>query len=220
MTAGEPVPRRPRVGLFGGTFDPVHAGHLTLVHWARAELRLDQVRVIPTGRSWQKAQAGATGPQRQAMLELAFAGQRDVIIDDRELSRDGPSYTVDTLAALRDEYGSATALVFVLGSDQLHNLASWHRYRDLLALAHLAVTQREGIGLSNFPAPVEALVQAHGRDSLPDSPAGAIVFFRMPLVPVSATVLRQQLGAGAAAEGLVSESVLDYIRQNRIYLGQ
>lgn len=217
--AARPTPRR-RVGLFGGTFDPVHAGHLTLVHWARAELGLDEVRVIPTGRSWQKAQAGASGPQRLAMLELAFASQPDVLIDERELRRDGPTYTVDTLTALRAEVGSQTALIFVIGSDQLHNLASWHRYRELLNLAHLAVTQREGIGLHDFPAEVEALLQAHGRDSLPDSPAGSIVFFRMPVVPVSATVLRRQLGSQQACDGLVPPPVLDYIRRNRLYLGQ
>jgi nicotinate-nucleotide adenylyltransferase len=209
--------RRPRIGIFGGTFDPVHVGHLTLLHWARAELALDQILVIPTGRSWQKQQAGASAEQRLAMLQLALAKEPTLTIDDREVRRDGPSYTVDTLTALRAEIGPQAALVLVLGSDQLHNLSSWHRYRDLLSLAHLAVTQRENVRLSDFPAPVEQLLQLHGTQTLPDRPNGAMVFFRMPMMPVSATVLRKQLRNGLSPQQLVPPAVLDYIEQHRIY---
>lgn len=207
-----------RVGIFGGTFDPVHVGHLALLRWARAELKLDQVRVIPTGRSWQKEAAGASAQQRLQMLQLAMAGEPGVVVDDREARIDGPSYTVDTLSSLRAELGAQRALVLILGSDQLHNLASWNRYRELLSLAHIAVTQRESVRLSDFPAPVEELLQKHGAQALPDAPFGTIVFFRMPVVPVSATVLRSQLAEGQRPRELVPPAVLDYIERHRIYL--
>lgn len=208
---------RGRIGVFGGTFDPIHIGHLAIVRWARAELALDQVKVIPTGQSWQKVRAGASAADRLAMLRLALAGEPFAQLDEREVQRGGPSYTVDTLESLRRDLGDQVALVLIIGSDQLHNLASWHRYSELLRLAHLAVTQREDVRLSNFPAPIETLLDRHGADHLPDCAAGAIVFFRMPMVPVSATVLRQQLAHGADVTELVPGPVLDYIRAQRLY---
>lgn len=208
---------RPRIGLFGGTFDPVHIGHLTLARWARAELALDRLRLIPTGESWQKRPAWAPAADRLEMARLAFAHEPWVTIDEREVHRDGPSYTIDTLIELRRELGPEPALVLLLGSDQLHNLATWHRWRELLDYAHLACTQRERIGLDALPADVDALVDARGRDALPDAPAGAIVFFGMPPVPVSATALRAQLERGERPAELVPPAVLDYIDSNRLY---
>lgn len=210
----------PRIGIFGGTFDPIHIGHLAIVRWAQAELRLSSVRVIPTGQSWQKARAGANAQQRVEMLKLALAGDPFAEIDEREVRRSGPSYTVETLESLRSELGTELAMVLILGSDQLHNLASWHRYDEILQLAHIGVTQREDVRLSNFPPAVEALLKAHGSDSLPNRAAGTIVFFRMPMVPVSATVLRQQIGAGQSPVELVPGAVLDYINQHKIYRTQ
>ena len=208
---------RPRIGLFGGTFDPIHTGHLTLARWARAELSLDELRLIPTGESWQKRPAGAPAADRLEMARLAFAGDPWVTIDDREVRRDGPSYTIDTLIELRRDLGKEPALVLLLGSDQLHNLASWHRYRELLNHAHLAVTQRERVALEDFAPEVEALVAEHGAGALPDTPAGALVFFRMPTVPVSATVLRRHLAAGEPPGKLVPPAVLEYIDRRRLY---
>ncbi len=208
---------RARIGVFGGTFDPIHIGHLAIIRWARAELRLDRVRVVPTGESWQKAGTKASAAQRIEMLRLALSGDFYAEIDDREVRRSGPSYTVDTLASLRDELGSEVALVLILGSDQLHNLASWHHFDKLLGLAHIAVTQREDVRLINFPSAVEKLLTEHGRDSLPDAAAGSIVFFRMPMVPVSATVLRRNIAADQAPVELLPAAVLEYINQQQLY---
>jgi len=177
------------------------------------------MRFVPTGRSWQKT-ADATGPgHRLAMVRIAIGDTAGWCVDDRETLRDGPSYTVDTLRELRAQLGPEPALVLILGSDQLRNLASWHRYRELLELAHIAATRRGTHRLAGFDPEVESMVAEHGRDALPDAPAGTIVFFTMPPVPVSATALRQALARGERPAELLPAGVLDYIETNHLYRG-
>ena len=208
---------RRRIGLLGGTFDPVHVGHLALARAAREALQLDELRFIPTGRSWQKGGAGVDAAARLEMVRLALASAPAFVVDDREVRRPGASFTIDTLIELRAELGAEPALVLVLGSDQLRNLATWHRYDELLRHAHVAVTQRGAHPIDGLDARVEALLAAHGRDALPDAPAGAIVFFRMPPVPVSGTALRERLARGERPAELLPPGVLDYIERHRLY---
>jgi nicotinate-nucleotide adenylyltransferase len=208
---------RRRIGILGGTFDPVHVGHLALARAARVALSLDELRFVPTGRSWQKGASGADAAHRLRMVELAAASMpAGFVVDGREVRRGGTTYTVDTLVELRAELGDA-ALVLVLGSDQLHNLPSWHRWTELIGLAHIAATRRERIALEDLPEAVEALVQRHGREALPDAPSGSVVFFRMPPVAVSATALRAQLGRGERPAELLPAPVLDYIESHSLY---
>jgi nicotinate-nucleotide adenylyltransferase len=214
------VAGRRRIGIVGGTFDPPHVGHLALARAARDAWSLDEVRLMPTGRSWQKAGAGASGAQRLDMVRLALEGVAPgerLVVDDREVRRDGPTYTVDTLRELRAELGDEPMLVLVLGSDQLRNLHTWHRWRELFDLAHVVATQRERVPLDALPPELEAELAARGGDALPDAPAGAIAFFRMPPVAVSATALRAQLGRGERPAGLSPPAVLDYIETNGLY---
>ena len=212
--------RRRRVGILGGTFDPPHVGHLALARSARDAMQLDEVRLMPTGHSWQKSAAGASALQRLEMVRIAL---RDVgpaeglSADDREVVRGGQTYTVDTLEALRKELGPDVMLVLIVGSDQLRNLATWRNWQRLFDLAHIAATQRERITLEDLPPEVEAEVASRGRDALPDAPAGSIVFFRMPAVAVSATGLRAQLAAGERPDALSPPAVLDYIHSHRLY---
>jgi len=208
---------RPRIGLLGGTFNPIHVGHLALARAARVALQLDAVRLIPTGQPWQKGPGITPATHRLAMTQLAARAEPWLSVDNREVLRSGLTYTVDTLAELRAQEGSAAALILLLGSDQLRNLATWYRYERLLELAHIAVTQRGLFSLTDLPSAVEALMQRHGRDALPDEPCGSIVFFRMPAVPVSATVLRQQLAAGERPIELLPDGVLDYIDRHGLY---
>ena len=209
--------KRRRIGLLGGTFDPVHVGHVALARSARVAFGFDEVRFLPTGVSWQKSGQATSAHHRLEMVRLAIAGQPGFVIDDREVRRAGNSYTVDTLSELRTELGAEPMLVLLLGSDQLRNLATWHRYRELLDFAHIAVTRREQVSLARLPDPVETLVAAHGRDALPDAPSGAIAFFGMPYVPVSATRLREQLLAGERPAELLPRGILDYIERERLY---
>jgi nicotinate-nucleotide adenylyltransferase len=208
---------RARIGLLGGTFDPIHIGHLALARAAQQALLLDEVRFIPTGRSWQKRGEAADGAHRLAMTRLAVGNTPGWQVDTRELDREGATYTVDTLRELRTELGPEPALVLLLGADQFHNLATWHRYQELLEHAHIAATARGPDRLAEFPPAVEALLDAHGRDALPDAPAGSIVFFRMPPVPVSATALRTALARGEPHADLLPAPVLDYIERHHLY---
>ncbi len=209
--------QRRRIGLLGGTFDPVHVGHLALAAAARDALRLDQLRFVPTGRSWQKSGSGVGAADRIAMVKLAIAPMPGCVVDEREARRAGPSYTIDTLLELRAELGPEPALVLVLGSDQLRNLDTWHRHDELLRHAHIAATQRGPHRLAGFDPAVETLVAAHGRDALPDEPSGSIVFFRMAPVAVSATAVRALLARGERPSELLPPAVLDYIDRHRLY---
>ncbi len=217
---------RPRIGILGGSFDPIHVGHLALGRAACEALRLDRLLVIPTGESWQKTGKGAartSAADRLAMVRIALDSrpQGDSPcrweVDGIEVDREGPSYTVDTLRALRRRFGETAALVLLLGSDQMHNLPTWHRWEELLDLAHIAATQRERIPLHGLPPAVESLMAERGRDALPDAPAGNIVLFRMPPVAVSATALREQLARGEMPRELLPPGVPEYIASRSLY---
>jgi nicotinate-nucleotide adenylyltransferase len=213
---------RARIGIFGGSFDPVHCGHLMLMRWAIETLQLDRLLVIPAQRSWQKSAPGASPEARLDMLQLALQTfdqelASRIMVDAIELNGPTPSYTVPTLKTLRDRHGPATSLVLLMGSDQLHNLSTWYRFEDLLGLVHIAVTQREQLALQDFPPPVEALVRESGVQMLPDAAQGSIVFFRMPLMPVSSTRLRADLAAGHDVGALLPPTVAAYIAQHQLY---
>ena len=205
------------IGLFGGSFDPVHTGHIALARSAQVARKLTHMRLLPSGNSWQKPDQKTPGHHRLAMLQLALADEPDWQVDDQEVVRGGNTYTVETLESLRAELGEHVSLVLIMGSDQLHNLASWHRYDDILKFAHIAVTQREQVELQDFSDPIEQLLTAHGADALPAAPAGSIVFFRMPAVAVSSTRLRAALSANEPVQGLLAPAVLDYIHQHQLY---
>ena len=201
--------RRRRIGLLGGSFDPVHMAHLALGQAAITALKLDQLVLIPAGHAWQKGGNQADGRHRLAMLRLAISAL--------PASTEATHWRIDEQEALREHYGPDDALILVLGSDQFRNLDTWHDWQHLLDYAHLAVTQRERIPLSDLPPEIEKLLMARGTGSLPDTPAGNIMFFRMPPVPLSATQLRKQLAAGQPVSGLLPMGVEAYIRRHGLY---
>jgi nicotinate-nucleotide adenylyltransferase len=235
-----------RVGLFGGTFDPPHVGHRVLVRSAALALKLDAVRLIPSGQPWQKTTVSTSAVDRLQMLRAAVLDMApqpgetwQIEVDDRETRRDGPTFTIETLIELRAEVGPATQLVWLMGADQFANLPTWHRWRELLDITHLAVTARGPEGLATLPTEVQTLLNARGRDALPEpnrpgaDPAdggvgaegtpdtsyacGSIVLFRMPAVPISSTALRRQLQAGDRPRELLSDGVIDLIDHLGLY---
>lgn len=208
------------IGLLGGSFDPVHAGHCQLARDAQAALGLQSVRFVPAGQPWQKGTITAAG-HRCAMLRLALAGEACWQIDAREIDRPGPTYTIDTLQALRAEVGAQVPLVWILGYDQLLRLDTWHHWRELLGLAHIAYAQRAGTETA-LAAPLRDYVAAHqvSPAALATRPAGGFVPFAMQPVHCSATGIRQALerGDAAGAQDFLAAPVLAYIHTHQLYL--
>lgn len=205
------------IGLFGGSFDPIHNGHLALARAALEQLQLDQVRFLPAGQPWQRSTLSASNDARLAMVQQAIADESHFVADARELQRSGPTYTYDTLRSLRAELGETAVLVWILGSDQLHNLPSWHRFEELFSLAHFAVAQRAGEAPLTVPPTLPcrscAADEAHWRSE----PAGWLIRFAMPPVNLSASWLRAQLAQGQPPTDLLPAAVLQIIQQQHLY---
>lgn len=214
-----PEPSRLQV-LFGGTFDPVHNGHVGVARQARDTLRAE-IRLMPAADPPHKSGTHASADQRADMLRLALAGERALHVDLRELHREGPSYTVDTLRALRDEVGPDAPWAILIGADSFRTLDSWDRWRELFELAHVVVARRPGSALDTaLPLALAEVV----RDRVVDDPrrlhqsgSGAICFLDQPLFAESATEVRQRIRAGEPWQHLVAPAVAAYILENGLY---
>jgi nicotinate-nucleotide adenylyltransferase len=219
-----------RIGLLGGSFDPLHAGHLQLARDAIAALGLDELRLVVAAQPWQKPGVSPAA-QRLRMVELALDDlepslRARVAIERCELDRTGPSYTIDTLIALRAALGPAPCLALVMGSDQWHNLGTWHRHAELTDHASIAVARRTDA--TSAPAgaathPSAAALRDPRYAALPapgalGTPHGQTVSFVMTPHPASATAIRAQLRAGqAVGPDLLPPTVLAYIRAQHLY---
>jgi nicotinate-nucleotide adenylyltransferase len=212
------------VALLGGTFDPVHYGHLRFADDVRLALGLSEVRLVPAGDPPHRGSPSASAADRLAMLQLAVAEFPGLVVDDRELRRDGKSYTVLTLTDLRREFPESP-LLLLLGADAFRGLPTWHRWRDLFDLAHLVVVDRPGVGLeASLPAPLLPIwrerLTVDAKDLL-STPAGAILVQPIAPVNVSATAIREHIakgtGAGEKWRGLLPPAVLAYIDLHRLY---
>lgn len=214
------------VGILGGTFDPVHFGHLRLAQELAHTLKLAQVRFVPSGTPPHRATPAATTAQRIAMARLAVAANALFAVDERETRRTGPAYTFDTLTELRAELAATSSLVLLLGADAFLEFATWHRWHELFGLAHIAVAHRPGF-------PVE-----RWRDSMPQplareyaarlmqqplavhlAPAGGIVVMPITALDISATAIRELTRTGGSPRYLLPDPVLDYIQAQNLYSG-
>lgn len=206
------------IGIFGGTFDPVHRAHITLAEQLRTQLALDEMRLLPCRLPPHRDQPTASDSDRLHMLRLACTGT-NLLVDDRELHREGPSYTIDTLQSLRKEYGDDVSLVLCMGMDAFIKLHTWHRWQDLLSLSHIAVMQRP-----STPDPVGevAVLLAHhkttDKQQLKSQPAGLIYLTQLDEIPVSSTQVRQQLSKGQQPLKDLHPAVIQFIQQRGLYL--
>jgi len=216
-----PDDRRP-IGLLGGSFDPIHVGHVQFAGDAMRELDLAQVLFVPAGLAWQKGPA-AEGTHRARMIELAIANEPRFVLDRRELARPGPSFTVDTLQQLRDQVGATRPLVLLIGADQLERLDTWHDWEELIELAHLGVAERPGhAGALKTELALWRDRHLGSAADVSQRPAGMLVPIAMTPVDCSSTQIRAALHSAAAQTAaqlatLLAPAVLDYIRQHRLY---
>ena len=189
-----------RIGLFGGTFDPPQLAHSALAHSARDALPLDEVRWIPTGQPWQKTQAISEARHREAMVELAIAGERGFVLERCELERAGPSYSLHTVHQLQQREPGARWFLLI-GADQYNNLHTWRGWRELLSLVTLAVAERPGVVMR------------------PDAQVAGVPHQAVPLPPldISATDIRARVARGESVAGLVSDAVAGYIDRHHLY---
>ncbi|MBD8526988.1 nicotinate-nucleotide adenylyltransferase [Pseudomarimonas arenosa] len=199
--------------IYGGTFDPIHSGHLAVARAAREAVGAERVILLPCGDPPHRARPGASGEHRAAMLQIAIADDPLFVIDTRELSRVGLSYTIDTLRELRQELGPLTPMVLLLGRDAADGLASWHQVAEMPALTHLLIMARPG-----YPGmhPERALgwQVATTTDALAGSPAGLVLEMPRPVSTASSTAVRG--GCDEAWQDL-PPGVADYMRAHRLY---
>lgn len=197
------------LALLGGTFDPVHLGHLS-VAWEASELLDAEVRLVPASVPPHRPSPRASADQRVAILRAGLRGQERLRLDTRELERAGPSWTVDTLAGLRREEGDR-ALVLLVGADAFADLCAWHRWRALFDLAHLAVLSRPGARTALAPE-LAAEVQARRTRDVADiraAPAGRVIELAVTPLPISATRVRELLAAGRTPRYLLPAGVFE-----------
>ncbi len=205
--------------VYGGTFDPVHSGHLKVARQLLSLFEGSQISLVPCRHPVHRAQPTATAEDRMQMLQLAIARESSIAIDTCELERDGPSYAVDTLRHYRDRLGESAPLGFVMGMDSWQTLPTWHHWRQLRDYAHLIIVSRPG-----YPHTMKGELQdfAAGRitdkaEDLLTTAAGCIYFAELQESDVSATQLRQALGEGKTTAGLLPSGVAEYINTHQLY---
>lgn len=210
-----------RIGILGGTFDPIHYGHLRSALDAQIQLKLDEVRFIPCHIPPHKAsEAISSSEQRSSMTELAISDQTSFVLDPRELEKEAPSYTYETLASLRQEFPDA-ALFFIMGMDSLLTLHTWHRWEDLLTLANLVVAKRPGSKLKTANQQVAELLSSKTEKDLSDgSSQGSIFILETLELEISSTDIRSLVGLEQPIRYLLPDSVVDYIHSQQLYRGK
>ena len=212
------------IGIFGGTFDPIHYGHLRLAEEAAERMKLAEVRFIPAGSPPHRQAPGANAAHRLAMARLAVAGNACFTVDDREVRRAGPGYTVDTLTELRAEIGAHQPLALLMGADAFLDLATWRRWEQLFTLAHIVVAYRPGYPVDTWQTRMPVtLAREYGARLAQQplaahlAPAGAIFVLPIAELDIAATGIRDAVGKGMSPRYLLPDSVLDYIEAQQLY---
>ena len=199
-----------RIGVFGGAFDPPHEAHVALAREAIAAFALDRLLIIPTGDAWHKSRPLSPAADRLAMCQLAFANLPQVVVDDRELRRDGPTYTIDTLTELRADWPAAT-LFLQIGADQAAAFHTWRRAQDIVDIATISIAARADAS--------GAAMQLDAENPLPGLRVapGRVRVLPLPPLPHSATEVRRRVAAGLLIDHLVAPAVAGYIAEHHLY---
>ena len=209
------------IGIMGGTFDPVHFGHLRLAQEAAEILGLELVRWVPAGQPWHRVAPLASAAHRLEMVRLAIEKNSLFELDDAEIRQTAPGYTVETLERLRSEFGPRRSLVLLLGTDAFRNLTSWERWRDLFPLAHVFVAQRPGHSLTPGGMPGALAAEWRKRAGTPDvlreRPGGNVVTYGTTALDISASAIRAHFAQARSPRYLLPSAVLDYIEAHGLY---
>lgn len=206
------------IAILGGTFDPIHFGHLRPA-LELSQMGFDEVRLMPCHVPAHRQTPHCSAEQRLAMVELAIRNEPELCVDRREIEREGESYTVDTLVALRDEVGDQVSLNLVMGMDAFVGLHSWHQWQRIATLANIVVTERPGANL-----PVDGVMghflnarKVNSGEALFAAASGRVLVQQLARLDISATRIRALIAAGQSPRYLLPDSVWDYIEQHRLY---
>jgi nicotinate-nucleotide adenylyltransferase len=209
------------IGLLGGTFNPIHFGHLRMAQELAEALALNEVRFIPSANPPHKPPPAVSAENRAAMVKLAIADNPQFRFDGRELSRTGASYTIETLESLRNELGNRVSLILIMGSDAFTKFNTWHRWQEIIDLCHIALVQRP---VSSIKKPLtkelETFLHNHYTEHTPDiaeTSAGLVTMQAITPLEISSTAIRHTLQNKHSARYLMADCVLEYVRTNQLY---
>ena len=211
------------VGILGGTFDPIHYGHLRLAEEMLELANLQQIRFIPAGTPPHRDPPQVSAQHRSAMVQLAIADQPAFVLDGREANRTTPCYTVDTLRELRAELGATQPLCLLMGGDAFLHLHTWHEWERLFKLAHIVVGSRPGFTLGDRIHAATPALRRHyqhrlcAADALSHQPSGGIAELAIPELEISATLIRSRVAENRSIRYLLPNAVADYIHQHHLY---
>lgn len=211
------------IGILGGTFDPIHFGHLRLAEEMLELARLEQIRFIPTGTPPHRDSPQVSAQQRSVMVRLAIADQPAFVLDEREVRRDRLCYTVDTLSELRAELGATQPLCLLMGGDAFLQLHTWHEWEQLFGLAHIVVGYRPGYTLDERIEVAPEALRKHYRErlctveSMAQRPCGGVAELAIPKLEISATDIRRRVAEGRTIRYLLPDAVENYIHQHQLY---
>ena len=208
------------IGILGGTFNPIHNGHLHLAERLQQTLAFEAIRFMPAAIPALKDMPKVSAEQRADMVKLAIIDYPTFKIDTRELERAGPSYTIDSLISLRKELGDKVSICWLIGSDAFARLYTWHRWNELLNYCHFVVVKRPHSEALNWSSEIDALIVAHQTNdvnALKNSANGKILIQEIAALNISSTQIRQHIASKTDVSNFMPSSVMKYIQQHQLY---
>jgi len=210
------------IGILGGTFNPIHYGHLRIAEEIAENLNLDEVRFVPSANPPHKPTPNISATHRAEMVKLAIENNPTFLCDSRELARTGASYTIDTLISLRQELGQEVSLCIIMGTDAFTQLHSWHRWKELIQYCHIVLVQRPASQTPQQPLPtvLEHFLRDHFTENIADiqeSATGFICMQNVTALAISSTNIRERLKNKQSIRYLMPQNVIEYIEKNQLY---